>query len=150
MLPDGYWLSVKDGDPRAVALHRGHYSYNARPATEAAPPGGRRIVGPAARMILMTVNCDALFAWIHPIVDRRDHQVGTNCSIFRNESPILSSTLIREADDLAWQRWPGERHWTYVDPKKIRSTNPGACFQKAGWTRCGMSKGGLVILEKMP
>ena len=61
-----------------------------------------------------------------------------------------SSALIEVADYLAWLRWPGERHYTYVDPTEIRSTNPGFCFIKAGWRRCGMSKAGLHILERLP
>ncbi len=154
MLADGHWFSVKDGDPRAVALHRGHYSYNARPATEAALPGGRRIVGPAERMILMTVDCKNLFAWIFPHVERRDHQIGVCCTVFHadlpKDGPIRASDLILEAEQLAWARWPGQRLWTYVDARKIKSANPGYCFKMAHWQNCGTSKGGLVILEKMP
>ncbi|MDR1160049.1 MAG: hypothetical protein LBK69_05415, partial [Syntrophomonadaceae bacterium] len=66
----------------------------------------------------------------------------------RNESRILSSTLIKEAEEHAWRRWTGERLYTYVNPKKIRSSNPGYCFKIAGWTHCGFTKGALVILEK--
>ena len=39
-------------------------------------------------------------------------------------------------DSLAWERWPGERLFTYVDPNKVRSFNPGYCFLRAGWDRC--------------
>ena len=62
--------------------------------------------------------------------------------------------VIREADALADERWPQEaRHYTYVAPQRVRSTNPGYCFQQAGWRRCGLTKGGhgrdqLVILER--
>ena len=83
-----------------------------------------------------------------------DRQEGVCCSVFRNESPALSSELIREADALADERWPQEaRHYTYVAPQRVRSTNPGYCFQQAGWRRCGLTKGGhgrdqLVVLER--
>lgn len=71
--------------------------------------------------------------------------------LFRNESDVLSSKLILAAEKIAAARWPGERFYTYVDPKKIRSTNPGACFKKAGWRVCGVTKTKkLVILEKWP
>jgi len=46
-------------------------------------------------------------------------------------------------------KWPGERLYTYVNSHKIRSTNPGYCFLRAGWRKCGMTKGGLIILEKL-
>src|SRR5258708_20613275 len=101
-------------------------------------------------MILLTVDCAAVFAWIFPRVERRDHQRGVNCSLFRNESRIRSSDLIREACDLAWARWPGERLWTYVNPKKVTSPNAGYCFQCADFERCGKSKNGLLIFERWP
>jgi hypothetical protein len=67
---------------------------------------------------------------------------------FRNESQIQSSTLISQADAIADAVWPGERHYTYVNAKKIKSTNPGYCFLKAGWTRRGATQGGLIILDR--
>ena len=143
---DGYWLPVKDGDPRARALYLRHYSQKRY------VDGRRRtlFVGPAERMVLMTVDGAALFIWKAERI-RHDGQTGINCSVFRNEGPVLSSLLVREADALASARWPGERHFTYVNPGKIRSTNPGVCFIKAGWNRLkARSKGGLVILERMP
>ena len=84
-------------------------------------------------MVLMTLDCDALFVWRKFIDDSGER--GVNCAVFRNEGPILSSTLILEAEQLAWGRWPGERLYTYVDARKIRSTNPGYCFLMAGWRR---------------
>lgn len=71
--------------------------------------------------------------------------------MFRNEGAGLSSDLIREADSLAWQRWPVARHFTYVDDSKIQSRNPGYCFLQAGWRRCGRNADGrLTILEIYP
>jgi hypothetical protein len=54
-----------------------------------------------------------------------------------------------KADAIADHSWPGERHYTKVRPGAIRSCNPGFCFIAAGWRRCGMTKGGLVILERV-
>lgn len=80
-----------------------------------------------------------------------DGQAGVNCTIFRNESDCLASDLIIEAEQWAWERWPGERLFTYVNPLKIKSGNPGYCFQCAGWQKCGVSKvNKLIILEKLP
>jgi hypothetical protein len=66
----------------------------------------------------------------------------------RNESPHQSSGLIRQADAIADCLWIDRRHYTYVDTKKVRSTNPGFCFIAAGWRRCGWTKSGLLILER--
>ena len=109
-------------------------------------------VGPGEKLVLIGHDDRALFVWRRFI--SMDRQEGVCCSVFRNESPALSSELIREADALADERWPQEaRHYTYVAPQRVRSTNPGYCFQQAGWRRCGLTKGGhgrdqLVILER--
>jgi hypothetical protein len=98
-------------------------------------------------MVLLTIGCDALWVWRKFKDD--SGQVGVNCAVFRNESGTRSSELVREAMAHAWARWPGERLYTYVNATAIRSTNPGYCFKMAGWSDCGRTKGGLVILEYM-
>ena len=82
-----------------------------------------------------------------------DGQRGICCAVFRREAGALASDLIREADALADDRWPGVHHYTYVAPSRVRSTNPGYCFLRAGWRRCGLTEGGhgrdqLIILER--
>jgi len=147
---DTYWLPIKDGDERAAAIYRRHYSCYQYKDNRRNRYGYRSrflIVGPGEKMLLMTVNCDALFAWRKFIDD--SGQQGVNCSVFRNESDTLSSLLILEAEQHAWARWPGARLYTYVKPDAIRSSNPGYCYKMAGWSECGRTKGGLVILEKL-
>lgn len=147
-LVDGHWLSSNRCDPRAIALYFRHYS---------SLKGGRKrscytagFTGQGEDMVLLTEQCDALWAWTRQTVARMDGQTGINCGVFRNEGPILSSELIREADDLAWERWPGEdRHFTYVNPALIASRNPGFCFLKAGYQRCGESLKGLLLFERV-
>lgn len=148
---DSLWLPVKDGDERAAALYRRHYSCYQYADNRRNRYGYRNrflIVGPGEKMVLMTVNCDALFAW-RKFIDASGQQ-GVNCAVFRNESPVLSSTLILEAEQHAWARWPDARLYTYINASAIRSTNPGYCYQQAGWQRCGTTKGGLIIMEKLP
>lgn len=142
----GYWLGVKDGDRRAFTLFQRHYSYQ-----EYKDKRYRNglFMGPGEKLVLMTYQCDALFGW-RKFTDDSGQQ-GVNCAVFRNESPILSSLLIREACEIAWRRWPGERLYTYVSPKNIQSINPGYCFKKAGWKTCGITKWNkLIILELVP
>ena len=140
-----FWIPVKDGDPRAFALFLRHYS-----ALPYRRTGGRRnrlFVGPGEKTVLLSPYCDALFVW-RKFIDMSG-QLGVNCSIFRNEGPHLSSEMILEAEQWAYQRWPGERLYTYVNPRKIRSCNPGCCFKAAGWRLCGITRShGLLILEK--
>jgi hypothetical protein len=139
---NGHWHGSKDGDKNALALYNRHYSaYHYKDGRER-----KLFCGPGEKMVLLTDNNDALFVWKKFIDD--SGQTGIYCAVFRNEGPILSSDLIKESMVLAWKRWPGERLYTYVNPKKIRSNNPGYCFRCAGWSVCGKSKGGLVIMEK--
>jgi hypothetical protein len=144
---DGYWLPSHHADPRAIALYLRHYSArhyrDGRPRRQFCPPG--------EKMVLLTVGCDAVFVWHRPVVPRLSGQQGVCCSLFRNEGGVRSSLLILEAMALAWQRWPGERLFTYVAKQKIRSTNPGFCFLKAGWSRIGTNADGrLALLEVLP
>ena len=146
---EGNWIGVLNTDPRAVALYERHYS--ARPSVPTRTRLRHGISGPGELMTLITVTGDALFVWQNNLVDRYDHQDGVNCSVFRNEGPVLSSGLIREAEELAWDRWPEERLFTYVWDAKVGSVNPGYCFKMAGWNVCGRTKvNDLTILEKLP
>ena len=171
-LLDGYWLPVRDADPRVISLYERHYS--ADPKKRGRHRSG--IAGPSERMILLTVDSQALYVWrlILPpdqrisVLARPDRrrakkglpigvksssyfgdQYGVMCSIFRNESTVLSSLLIEEACQLAWQRWPGKRLFTYVWDTKVKSVNPGYCFKVAGFKTCGRNADGrLSILER--
>ena len=133
------WLETKDGDPGARVLADRHYSR--------VSVGYPRFVGPGDRLVLVTSDYTALFIW-RKSVYRQDGQTGIECSLFRNESKMLSSELIKEAVQLARKKWPGERLFTYVWDAKVRSTNPGFCYLQAGWKKCGRNKDGrLTILE---
>lgn len=145
LLPaEGPWLVRRDGDATGLALYERHYS-----AYRYADGRRRRLfVGPGHKLVLVTPCARALCVW-RRFIDASG-QRGVNCAAFRNEGAGLSSTLLRAAMALAWQRWPGERLYTYVDPRRILSRNPGYCFLRAGWRRCGRTKGGLHVLEALP
>ena len=152
MFAEMNWLPARDGDPRVFALMRRHYSYREYAdgrRRNPANPNRFQVVGPGEKMVLLTADCRALFIWRRFIDD--SGQQGVCCAAFRNEGGELSSRLILEAEQLAWGRWPGERLYTHVNQRRVRSTNPGYCFLVAGWRRCGVTKrNGLLILEKLP
>ena len=79
---------------------------------------------------------------------RMDSQTGYNCALFRNESDRLSSEIILEAEQMAFDKWGPNRCYTYIDQTKIKSVNPGYCYKMAGWKQEGISKGGKVLLVK--
>ena len=146
----GHWIAIKDGDPRAFALYQRHYSYKHNAHKVREERHKYKIVGPSRYLMLMTQACDALFLWVYPLPGmRRDGQQGINCALFRNESRILSSALILEAESLAYAKWGHQRLYTFVDTAEIASRNPGYCYKMAGWQACGVTKRHkLVILEK--
>ncbi len=134
------WREAKDGDDRARGIFERHYSRKHY-------ADGRRpllFVGPGEKMVLLTAGCDALFVWRKFLSG--DGQRGVNCAVFRNEGPLLSSFLIEEACQLAWGRWPGERLYTYVNPRKVRSSNPGYCFLMARFKRAGVTKWNKLLI----
>lgn len=147
LLADPVWTEIRDGNPTALALFGRHYS--ALPYRDGRERN--RFVGPGFRMVLLSPDARALFVWRKFI--SADAQEGVNCAVFRNEgtSAGRSSDLIRAAMDLAWLRWPGERLYTYVNPRRVASSNPGYCFKTAGWRRCGVTRTRkLIVLECLP
>lgn len=144
------WWITKDGDASCLAMYERHYSAHKY------RDGRRRVLfcGPGEKLVLRTSSADAVFVWrkfVDDCIDQRtgERQSGINCAVFRNESPHKSSELIRQADAIADCCWTGARHYTYVDPKKTRGGNPGFCFMRAGWRKCGTTKGGLIVLERV-
>jgi hypothetical protein len=136
------WWITRDGDPQFLEMFKRHYS-NRKYAD-------KRVVklfgGPGEKVALRTNPCTAIFLW-RKFIDASG-EAGINCAIFRNESKLQSSQLIREACAVAWTIWPNSRLYTYIDPTKIRSTNPGYCFFIAGWRKCAhKTKSGKLIYE---
>lgn len=151
MFPDMMWIAVKDGDERAFSIFKRHYSfhdYKDGRRRDRSNPNRFLIAGPGRKLVLMTLQCDALFVW--RVFHSDDGQEGINCAVFRNESPHLASEMILEAEKLAWAKWPDmNRMYTYVNGAAVASSNPGYCFKKAGWQKCGVTKTNkLIILEK--
>lgn len=138
-----FWLISHDMNPIAQKLADRHYSRKNPGATTG-------FCGPGEKLVLLSSDGKALFAWIRSDPElRADHIDGINCSIFRNEGPILSSKLILEAEKFARERWPGLKLFTYVSKTKVKSKNPGWCFMKAGWKLVGENKTGkLRLFEK--
>jgi hypothetical protein len=144
------WRAIKDGDDDARRFFDQHYS-RTRYADGRMP---KLFVGPGYKLVLVTPCRRALF--VRRKFISGDGQQGVNCAIFRNVGAGLSSDLIRCADLVADDIWPGERHYTYVDPRKTaarrgKSRPPGFCFIQAGWQACGETKvNKLLILERLP
>lgn len=113
------WWLTKDGDKACLELYERHYSaYRYKDGRQR-----RLFTGPGEKVVLRTETGDAFFVWRKFIDD--SGQKGINCAAFRNEGAHRSSELIRQADAVADCLWPDCRHYTYIDPARIASTNPG-------------------------
>lgn len=125
--PASGWVAVRSSDDAARALRDRHYT------TER--PGGRTVGPPGRRLVLRTVDGDAV--WVSSYQRfARDELDAWRCVLFRNESSRLSSELIVEAMLETRARWgePPPDGWvTYVDPRKVAGSNPGYVFKLAGW-----------------
>jgi len=131
---------VKRSDIRIVALANRHYSRT----------HNHKIVGSRCRLLVMRDFLGTIgFVWGWPYDGyRADGQNGANCEMFRNESDRRSSDLILESEAMLLRRWNVNRLFTYVDPGKIKSINPGYCFKVAGYQHIGNSKDGKHLLVK--
>ena len=128
-------------DPEMAALADRHYSRQT--------VGARQFCNSGRKLILRNAEATVLFVWMFPYPEyRMDKQTGYNCTLFRNESSRRSSEIILEAERFAVEKWGPGRAYTYVDPSKIHSSNPGWCFQAADWKVCGTSTKGKRLLEK--
>jgi hypothetical protein len=137
---------IKDSHPIAYELFSRHYTFKKRKISK----NMKKFAGIGETLILLSTSNNVLVVWRKEIY-RKDHQEGINCAVFRNESELLSSALIIEACKYAKAKWGNIRLFTFVNGSKIKSTNPGFCFKKAGWRSCGITKRHrLQILELVP
>lgn len=142
------WSLSNRADPRALRLADVHYNRQ--------KPGSPQFVPPGRCLVLLTPAADALWVTSWPFAEYVRHRwpgAWVN-SLFRNESPVLASELIREA--VAVSRWfygepPALGLVTFVDAGKVRhKRDPGRCYKHAGFERDGQTEGGLIAWRLQP
>ena len=142
------WCVSHRADPRAVPLADRHYTRQSVGAPQFVPPG--------RCLVLLAPDADALWvtSWPRPEYVKHAWPGAWVCSLFRNEGPVLSSELVREAVAVTrwfWLRVPELGMVTFVDPTKTRrKRDPGRCFRMAGFVPCGFTAGGLPALQMLP
>jgi len=130
------WMRVTKFDARALALADRHYSRQRR--------GSRQFMPPGKTLVLLTPDANAVFGVCSNLDPRGREQF--RCTIFRNESELLSSDLVRAASAIAAE-WALDNGviatlTTEIDPKLVRrKRDPGRCFRRAGWYVVGASRG---------
>lgn len=158
-----HWLLSDRADPVARVLADRHYNRQ--------KVGARQFVPPGRCLVLKSVRGDAFWITSYPFAAYVRHRWAGAwvCSAFRNEGPLLSSSLIEDALAATVERWPPPRipTWvvsrrlhdrtlveriecamvTFIDETKTRSKrDPGRCYRRAGFEEAGRTAGGLLAL----
>lgn len=139
------WQLANRADPASVALADRHYNRQS--------PGSAQFVPPGRCLVLRTGPGDAVWVTSWPFAEYVKHAWpgAWVCSIFRNESPHLSSDLILQAvaaTRACWPEVPPLGIVTFVDASKTRrKRDPGRCFRRAGFKHVGFTQGGLYALQ---
>ncbi len=130
-------------------------------------PGSKTFTGVGQEVVLVTEDGKAVWAVVRQKTpskrgsgasrgrtgetDARPAYVWRNM-MFRNLGPDLASDLIRQATWITRKVWsvkygetPTEPLRTEVDPRKVKSRNPGYCYLMAGWKRGGKTRDGKLI-----
>ena len=126
------WERVTKFNADACELADRHYSRR--------KPGSGQFMPPGQTIVLLAES--AVWGWWRP--DPNSGIVAMNgldgwtCTIFRNESPVLSSLMVLDAERFIFDCGP-DGLITYVWDSKVASSNPGCCFKKAGYRVTGRS-----------
>ena len=139
------WTEVNKGDVRCRALADRHYSRQT--------PGHPMFTRPGYNQVLYFVDeCgSAVWVWFRPKWEsgikgtmRKDGLFAIECTLFRNESAVRSSDLIRAAcaSLCQWDRahdvaWPDGAitgiKSSATAQRRSKHSLPGVCYRMAGW-----------------
>ena len=144
-----HWYQAESGkfDPIGAAMADRHYSRRTVGAPQFMPPG--------QTIVLIAKDMSAVWGWWRPHpssgIELMSGLSGWTCCIFRNEGQTKSSELILDAEEALLGLTCGETGMiTYVWCDRVRSTNPGYCYQLAGWEKTGWSADGKKRLLTKP
>lgn len=149
------WRWSHRAEDRARLLADRHYNRQKPGAPQFVPPG-RCLVLYAGRP-----GAEALWVTSWPFAEYTKHAWAGAwiCSAFRNEGAGKASTLITQAvaaTRAVFGEPPALGMVTFVDITKVRPTmvrgRPvwGWTYWRAGFTECGVTKGGLLALQLLP
>lgn len=162
------WILSSSSDARALAVVDGTGEFASYgPHYSRRTPGAKTFTGVGQEIVLVTECGRAVWACVR---QKTPAARGTGASrgregrtdvkprfiwrnmLFRNLGAGLSSDLIAQALPLTYAFWvdrygelPAERLRTEIGIKAVRSTNPGFCYLKAGWTRDRVVNGKLYL-----
>jgi hypothetical protein len=147
------WERSHRADPRALPLADRHYNRQKVGSPQFVPPG--------SCLVLLTPGADAVWVTSWPKAEFVKHEWAGAWmnSLFRNESALRASDLIRAAvaETLGYYGRPPDLGMvTFIDRAEVRPTRVrgrdvwGWTYLKAGFEVAGETKGGLLALRLTP
>lgn len=167
------WRLSSSSAPEALAVVDGTGRFEGNgPHYSRRTPGSKTFTGVGKEVVLVSEDGTAVWA---VVLQKTPAKRGTGVSrgrtarsddgvqwvwrnnMFRNLGPALSSDLIRSATEETYRQWvakygelPPARLRTEVAVSKIQSTNPGYCYQCAGWEKDRIVRGKLYLNAPPP
>lgn len=140
-----YWQITNKGDQDLRALADRHYTRDPKMI------GNAQFCRPGKTLCLIGRDNKAGFVFWYGKYRRDGFEGVWENTFFRNESEHLSSELITAALAIFETcRWPQNADIiTYVNPSKIKSSNPGFCYKKAGFEQCKQTQTHIVLKYEM-
>lgn len=165
------WELSSSSDPRALAVVDGRGEWSGHgPHYSRRTPGSKTFTGVGQEVVLWRPG--AVWAVVR---QRTPSKRGSGASrgrsgepdtapkyvwrnmLFRNLSGELSSALISEALAATYREWvarygslPLEPLRTEIDPRRVKSRNPGYCYKVSGWHSARLVRGKLYLTAPCP
>lgn len=146
------WLITDKGDQDVRRLIDG-VSVGKPPHYSRRSPGDPQFTRNGQNLVFLTKDARAAWITFRPTpgkAERMDRLLAWECALFRNESAVLSSELVREAHLLTLALWgapPQDGLITFIRPEAVESEIPGYCYRRAGWRRRGAASDGKPLLR---
>lgn len=146
--PQTWRLSYR-ADPLGADIADRHYNRQSIGSDQFVPPG----------RCLVLMSDDDLSLWVTSwqlpeFVKHAWPGAWVNSTFRREGGTLLASEMIRQAVAVTRWRWPVVPPLgmvTFIDEAKVRAKrDPGWCYLKAGFTKVGRTKGGLLVLQLLP
>lgn len=168
------WILSSSSAPEALAIVDGTGRWSRQGAHYSRrTPGSKTFTGVGQEIVLVTEDGSAVWAVVR---QRTPSARGTGASrgrvgasdpaprfvwrnmCFRNLVPsLLSSELVLSATARTYEEWakkygalPIEVLRTEIDPRRVRSTNPGCCYKMAGYHNARTVRGKIYLDAPCP
>lgn len=142
-----WWLSDR-AEPASRAIADRHYNRQKAGSAQFVPPG---------RCMVLRSDGPALWVTSWPFREYVQHDwagAWINSCFRREGGDLIASEMIRLAVAHTRWRWadvPDLGMVTFVDARKVRpKRDPGYCYDRAGFSLVGETKGGLLAWQMLP